>query len=165
MFGLFKKKMSAEEAAAVYLHAVAVSSLTNWRADARRTNEVFGRVVLDENSKVQPFEFLIAMIALELNVVKNRIPEHYNIISQSLYQFLEKDENTGEYAVSSIRDEYLPEIRHAESGTANPFDGILTILFDKLEIQYDTLVAILFTEMIASKLGTWKNIINEYKIV
>lgn len=164
MFGFLKERISAEEAAAMYINIVLQVIKKSWVLDIRSLNELFQKEILDEEDVMAPFELFLAVASLELLAVENLAPEKYNIIYQSILQILSGYENYGDYSVNNIEMHYMPELRHSLRNNYSPLDAVIYILFQKLELDHNPLTSVFFQEMIMKKIGTWKALLKKFNI-
>ena len=165
MFGLSKTKISTEEATAIYLALLGKSIKEEWIDDISNVNCLYANRVLGDDQYEAQLEFCLAIVALELNVVMNLMPKKYDLILEALFKHLSDIEDIGEYAIETIMEEYIPAIKKSEEVGLPPFDEMLYILADKLELEHDPLIGVVMIGILVNKLGNWKLIINKYKII
>lgn len=161
---LFKKKLNVYDAAGFYIKNLAVIIHNTWSDDLQTINQYLNQPLTDKNDQLS-FELFLAVLSLEMNVIKNKIPDKYDVIYQAILDILSQDNIYGDYSIETITKEYIPSIEISESENLPPFDRILYILADKLGIDPSPVIGGFLIEILVGKLGLWNKIIDEYKIV
>jgi hypothetical protein len=154
--GWFKTKVSVAEAAGGYIKAIATEYGSWVQHDKPYLNGILAHIGIEDieqNNEFASYEFMLATIALELQAVKNMLPVKHEEITDTILEIFSHDEHFGEYAVHTLKNEYLPEIESVINEQGIPFDGVLSILFEKLGIEFHPVVAAAFTELIGMHLG------------
>ena len=168
---LFKKKLTAERAADLYMQNIFKVFEQTKERDYERINDVCrpfnGKDIGNNDPGIIRQELMLALIALEFLFIKSMRPNKYDSLTEAVYGWMQSslDNEMGTYALNVIKNEYIPDIEHVLREHLPPFDGVLFQLFYKLGIEFNATAADRVTDILGSKFGGWKAILDEYRIM
>lgn len=161
-------KISTDQAAKLYLESLHQVIEQTWTIDLETINEFYPDYSLLPNAPYAKADLLLCVVSLELQTVSNKLPQKRIQIERSIINELTTNYSNGEQAVNTIVEDYLPEIEYAVRKNLSPFDAAVHVFCGRLNLDVDVNVDLLkkmaLTQLIITKTGIWKKIIDSYRI-
>ena len=176
MWTFGKKKMEEQKAVALFLIDIMKNTKEQWPNISTELNDTLRLEQQIPNSPSAGFEFAIAVIAIQVQAIRNLLPQDQSHrIIRYMVDFFTSSEGYGEYVQETLQF-YQNAWDQCLSKGEMPLEGVASILFDKLECQSavelsgvkfkDPLLLLALTEKITFFGGPWwKNLIAKYKLV
>jgi len=161
MNDLFKTKLTYERAVNIYMSSLSQIINSTYENDIEYLHYFCDEdVILITDTELFKYEMVLAVIALELEAVRNLKPSKLNGIIRCLRTLMEDDE----YAIHQIFNIYIPQISEVKSEGSLPDEGVLSSLLINLDIEFDRFIAAAFSELLYKKVGGWKTLLRDYRI-
>lgn len=176
MWPFGKEKLSEIEAAALFIVSIFKDVQQYWPEISSELNDMFKLEKQISNDSFAGFEFALAVVTIQMQALNNLLKEDQaKRIKKHIHTFVSASEDVGEYSAKTIQL-YQDAWNQCVSSNEMPFDGVVSILFDKLECQSavelsgvrfkDPLLLMALTEKVVYFGGPWwKNLIAKYKLV
>ncbi len=174
--GLFgKKKLQEIEAASQFVLMVTKDVQRHWSEIANELKDMFQAEDSMADDQYAGFEFVLAVIACQIQALPNLLPaDQASRIREHVMQCISSPE-LGEYPREAIH-EYQNAWDQSLQQCEPPFNGIASVLFDKLEFQSTVelggasfkspLLLMALSEKIVTFGGPWwKTVTQKYKLV
>jgi hypothetical protein len=174
--GLFgKEKLSEVEAAGQFVVSIVKPIQQDWSKVAAELTRMLQLKEPVSTNQCAAFEFALAVIALQIQALPNLLsPAQAGRIREHVMHYISSPD-LGSYPREAI-DAYQGAWNHCLQQGEPPFDGIASVLFDKLGCQSsvelgkakfkDPLLIDALSEKIITFGGAWwKNAIQRYKLV
>lgn len=162
--GLFKKKLTIKEASASLVNVVLQVCKDEWESDSKELLPYLDSEMTQEVFDYIPFEISIALISMELQVIKNLSPDIFTQVYDNVFDMMAFGE-WKDYVIETISMEYIPYMQKSIRNNENPLEFVYEILAGKIDYDLNLVSRDALMSVLGTKVGYWRKILENYKIV